>query len=42
MVAALTAHGGQIPSLEKHEPTLEDVFIKLVGRSLTAAEDTNS
>ena len=28
-------HAG-ILSLQKNEPTLEDVFIKLVGRSLTA------
>jgi hypothetical protein len=29
---ALKAKGGHLLSLEKHEPTLEDVFIHLVGR----------
>jgi ABC-2 type transport system ATP-binding protein len=38
IVTGLTAAGGHIISLQKNEPTLEDVFIKLVGRSLTAAE----
>jgi ABC-2 type transport system ATP-binding protein len=34
VVSALTAQQGRVRSLGKHEPTLEDVFIKLVGRSL--------
>ncbi|MGI8588968.1 MAG: ABC transporter ATP-binding protein [Chloroflexia bacterium] len=38
VVTALTAENGRILSLQKEEPTLEDVFIKLVGRSLTTAE----
>ncbi|HUS14052.1 MAG TPA: DUF4162 domain-containing protein, partial [Chloroflexia bacterium] len=38
VVSALTAQGGHILSLQKNEPTLEDVFIQLVGRSLTAEE----
>jgi ABC-2 type transport system ATP-binding protein len=38
VVSTLTAHNGSILSLQKNEPTLEDVFIKLVGRSLTATE----
>lgn len=40
VVQALTAQEASILSLQKNEPTLEDVFIKLVGRSLTA-EDKN-
>lgn len=40
VVSTLTAHNGSILTLQKNEPTLEDVFIKLVGRSLTAAEPT--
>lgn len=39
VVQALTAQEASIRSLQKHEPTLEDVFIKLVGRSLTAQEN---
>ncbi|HST05924.1 MAG TPA: ABC transporter ATP-binding protein [Chloroflexia bacterium] len=35
VVSTLAAHNGSILTLEKSEPTLEDVFIKLVGRSLT-------
>lgn len=30
----LSRHGSHLISLEKHEPTLEDVFVTLVGRSL--------
>jgi ABC-2 type transport system ATP-binding protein len=39
VVMALTGMNAGITSLEKNEPTLEDVFIKLVGRSLTATEE---
>jgi ABC-2 type transport system ATP-binding protein len=39
VVTALTGLHAGITSLEKNEPTLEDVFIKLVGRSLTATEE---
>jgi ABC-2 type transport system ATP-binding protein len=35
VVSTLAAHNGSILTLQKNEPTLEDVFIKLVGRSLT-------
>jgi ABC-2 type transport system ATP-binding protein len=35
VVSTLAAHNGRILTLQKNEPTLEDVFIKLVGRSLT-------
>ncbi len=38
VVSTLTAHNGNILTLQKNEPTLEDVFIKLVGRSLSASE----
>lgn len=34
VVTALTALNGSIINLQKNEPTLEDVFLKLVGRSL--------
>jgi ABC-2 type transport system ATP-binding protein len=40
VVQALTSQEASILNLQKHEPTLEDVFIKLVGRSLTG-EDQN-
>lgn len=39
VVSSLTAENARIISLQKIEPSLEDVFIKLVGRSLTAAEE---
>jgi ABC-2 type transport system ATP-binding protein len=39
VVSELTRHDSSIKNLQKNEPTLEDVFIKLVGRSLTAEED---
>ena len=38
VLSQLQAEGGQLLSLEKREPTLEDVFIYLVGRGLE--EDT--
>lgn len=40
-VNALTANNCGILSLQKNEPTLEDVFIKLVGRSLTEQEQSS-
>jgi hypothetical protein len=39
VVQALTEQKGSIMNLQKREPTLEDVFIKLVGRSLSAEEE---
>ncbi len=39
VVTALTAQEAGILTLQKHEPTLEDVFIKLVGRSLHAESE---
>jgi ABC-2 type transport system ATP-binding protein len=41
VVSTLTAHNGNILTLQKNEPTLEDVFIKLVGRSLTSMENNS-
>ncbi len=38
VVSGLTAENVRILSLQKNEPSLEDVFIKLVGRSLTETE----
>jgi ABC-2 type transport system ATP-binding protein len=38
VVNVLTAHNAGILNLQKNEPTLEDVFIKLVGRSLSAED----
>lgn len=35
VVNTLTAQNGSIINLQKNEPTLEDVFLKLVGRSLS-------
>ena len=34
VVSALATTGGNLIALQKHEPTLEDVFVKLVGRRL--------
>lgn len=39
VLSHLSARGSGLVALEKREPTLEDVFIQLVGRSLT--EDTS-
>lgn len=39
LVSALTARGVRLRSLQKREPTLEDVFIHLVGRSMAEAEE---
>lgn len=38
ILAAIQRAGGQLISLEKREPTLEDVFISLVGRGLSEGE----
>jgi ABC-2 type transport system ATP-binding protein len=38
VVSALAEQKGSILSLQKNEPTLEDVFVALVGRSLIADE----
>jgi ABC-2 type transport system ATP-binding protein len=39
VISALTAHGAHILALRKREPTLEDVFVRLVGRGLSEAEE---
>ncbi len=41
VVAALGGTGSQILALRKSEPTLEDVFIELVGRGFEEADTTN-
>lgn len=39
VLSAVQSHGGHLLSLEKREPTLEDVFIDLVGRGLSDEEN---
>ncbi|MDA8238116.1 MAG: ATP-binding cassette domain-containing protein [Chloroflexi bacterium] len=39
VIAALTAAGARIRGLAKSEPTLEDVFVELVGRGLDEADE---
>ena len=39
VVSTLTSLGGSIIALQKNEPTLEDVFVKLVGRRLSDEEN---
>jgi len=39
VVGALGARGATILGLQKSEPTLEDVFVELVGRGFTEAEE---
>jgi ABC-2 type transport system ATP-binding protein len=38
VVSTLTSHNARILNLQKREPTLEDVFVDLVGMSMTEAE----
>lgn len=38
IIGALSAHGAHILNLQKREPTLEDVFVDLVGLSIAQAE----
>lgn len=38
IVSTLTGHGARIMQLQKREPTLEDVFVDLVGVSMSEAE----
>jgi ABC-2 type transport system ATP-binding protein len=40
VIAALTARQVQLLNLQKREPTLEDVFVELVGMSMSEAEKT--
>ena len=37
-LSTLTTHGAHVINLQKREPTLEDVFVELVGMSITEAE----
>jgi ABC-2 type transport system ATP-binding protein len=41
VVSELGAHNIHILNLQKHEPTLEDVFVDLVGRSMEEVEKAN-
>ena len=41
VVGALAGLGSHILSLQKSEPSLEDVFIELVGRGFGDEDDTN-
>jgi ABC-2 type transport system ATP-binding protein len=41
VMARLTEKSAKILTLQKHEPTLEDVFVDLVGRGLGEGEDGN-
>ncbi len=38
IIASLTSQNARILSLQKHEPTLEDVFVRLTGLSMEEAE----
>jgi ABC-2 type transport system ATP-binding protein len=42
VVSTLTSHDARILNLQKREPTLEDVFVDLVGMSMTEAEKAES
>jgi ABC-2 type transport system ATP-binding protein len=39
VIGALTSHGAHILNLRKREPTLEDVFVDLVGKSMAEAAE---
>jgi ABC-2 type transport system ATP-binding protein len=41
VMAAMTMHGIGLVNLTKREPTLEDVFVELVGRSMAEVEHVN-
>ncbi|MGH2523098.1 MAG: ATP-binding cassette domain-containing protein, partial [Anaerolineales bacterium] len=41
VISALTAHNAHILNLQKREPTLEDVFVDLVGMSMSEAEKSS-
>jgi ABC-2 type transport system ATP-binding protein len=40
VISTLSAHGASVLNLQKREPTLEDVFVDLVGLSMAEAEKT--
>jgi ABC-2 type transport system ATP-binding protein len=39
VISTITAQGAHLVSLQKREPTLEDVFVELVGRGFSGDED---
>jgi ABC-2 type transport system ATP-binding protein len=39
VISTLTGQGSHLVSLQKREPTLEDVFVELVGRGFSGDED---
>ena len=41
VIAAATNQGAQIITLQKREPTLEDVFVRLVGQRMEEVEHGN-
>ena len=41
VIAAMEANRISLLSLTKHQPTLEDVFVELVGRSMEEVEVTD-
>jgi len=42
IIAVITEQGARILSLQKREPTLEDVFVKLVGASMAEVEHADT
>jgi ABC-2 type transport system ATP-binding protein len=41
VISTLTTHGARLLNLQKREPTLEDVFVDLVGHSMAEIEKSN-
>jgi ABC-2 type transport system ATP-binding protein len=39
VISTLSAQGSHLVSLQKREPTLEDVFVELVGRGFSDEDD---
>ena len=42
VISTLTAQGSHLVSLQKREPTLEDVFVELVGRGFSGDDDAEA
>lgn len=42
VIGEITRQQGRILSLQKHEPTLEDVFVKLVGQRMEEVENAGA